>query len=101
MKIHRLIILFLICTFSITLGCKSSSAIKKQKKFEKAAEKKAKKDYKIYEEGVQRHKEMQKDYTKQQMKQTKRKSKNNNKHKKVPFFRRIFGWIWPVNKCRN
>ncbi|MBI9039109.1 MAG: hypothetical protein JEY97_13320 [Bacteroidales bacterium] len=101
MKITKFVLFILICMLSITQACKTSTTIRKQKKFEKAAEKKAKKDSKVYEAGVKRHLKMQKDETKQQMKQTKRKSKKHNKNKRVPFFRRIFGWIWPVNKCKN
>ncbi len=91
MKLTKFILLFLIFIFLITQGCKSSSAIKKQKNFEKAAEKNTNKDMKIYEDGVKRHIKMQKEETKQQMKNTKRQSKKNNKHKKESFFKRIFG----------
>ena len=91
MKLTKFILLFLICLFTITQGCKSSSATGKQKKFKKAAEKKRSKNMKIYEDGVKRHKKMQKEETKQQMKKTKRQSKKYNKHKKQSFFKRIFG----------
>jgi hypothetical protein len=101
LKLTRFILLFLICIFTITQGCRSSSAIERQKKFEKAAEKKRNKNMKVYEDGVKRHKNMQKEETKQQMKKTKRQSKKYNKNKRESFFKRIFGWICREKNCRN
>ncbi len=51
MKITKFVLFILICMLSINQACKPSTAIRKQKKYEKAAEKAAKKAQKFMKPG--------------------------------------------------